>query len=217
MNKRLKNAVGQVSGTILMLVVALAVGAVLVAISGNSPAEAYLTMLNGAFGSPQKISEVFVKLIPILLMAFGTSIAFRAKLWNIGASGQFIMGSIAATAVALYVDVPLVIRTPLSFVAALVGRRTVGRHCRTAEGEINANEVITTLMLNYIATYFLLYLVNGPMQDPSSDLSQSALVPGGDEADPPFRHVPSAQRHLPAGDCHDHHDLLLAHVSWLSN
>ena len=106
MNKRLKNAVGQVSGTILMLVVALAVGAVLVAISGNSPAEAYLTMLNGAFGSPQKISEVFVKLIPILLMAFGTSIAFRAKLWNIGASGQFIMGSIAATAVALYVDVP---------------------------------------------------------------------------------------------------------------
>ena len=42
-------------------------------------------------------------------------------------------------------------------------------------------------------------------------------VAGGDEADPPFRHVPSAQRHLPAGDCHDHHDLLLAHVSWLSN
>ena len=137
-NKRLRNAVGQVCGTILMLIAALAVGAVLVAISGNSPAEAYLTMLNGAFGSPQKISEVFVKLIPILLMAFGTSIAFRAKLWNIGASGQFIMGSVAATAVALYVQVPIALRVPLSLAAALAaGALWAGRQwrCRRPSGE----------------------------------------------------------------------------------
>ena len=177
MHKRLKSAAAQVCGTILMLAVALAVGAVLVAISGNSPAEAYLTMLNGAFGSPQKISEVFVKLIPILLMAFGTMIAFRAKLWNIGASGQFIMGAVAATAVALYVEVPIVIRTPLSFIAALAAGALWAGIAGLLKVKFNANEVITTLMLNYIATYFLLYLVNGPMQDPSSDLSQSALVP----------------------------------------
>ena len=176
-NKRLRNAVGQVCGTILMLIAALAVGAVLVAISGNSPAEAYLTMLNGAFGSPQKISEVFVKLIPILLMAFGTSIAFRAKLWNIGASGQFIMGSVAATAVALYVQVPIALRVPLSLAAALAAGALWAGIAGLLKVKFNANEVITTLMLNYIATYFLLYLVNGPMQDPSSDLSQSALVP----------------------------------------
>ena len=119
MNKRLRSAVGQVCGTILMLIVALAVGAVLVAISGNSPAEAYLTMLNGAFGSPQKISEVFVKLIPILLMAFGTSVAFRAKLWNIGASGQFIMAPLPPRQWPLCARSPIALRVPLSFAAAL--------------------------------------------------------------------------------------------------
>jgi ABC-type uncharacterized transport system permease subunit len=175
----LKSTVKEVLGTVIMLALALAVGAVLVVLSGNSPAEAYTTMLRGAFGSSQKICELFVELIPILLMAFGISIAFRAQLWNIGASGQFVMGAISAAAVGLYIPLPSAISIPLSMIAAVGAAALWAGLAGWMKNRFNANEVITTLMLNYIANFFLLYLVNGPMQDPASDLSQSALVPAG--------------------------------------
>lgn len=177
MHLNAKKTVMQVLGTISMIVFALLLGGVLVILTENSPAEAYTAIIRGAFGSPMKITELFVKLIPILIMAFGASIAFRAQLWNIGAGGQFIMASIAATAVALYVPVPFVLRTPLSLVCAVAAGALWAGIAGWLKNRFNANEVITTLMLTYIADLFLAYLLNGPMQDPASDLTQSALVP----------------------------------------
>ncbi len=162
---------------VILVAVALLLGGLLIIISGNNPIEAYGAILHGAFGSKQKICELFVKLSPILLMAFGVSIAYRAQLWNIGADGQFIMSSIAATAVALYVPLPIPLRTVLSLLAAVAAGALWAGFAGFLKNRFNANEVITTLMLNYIAEYFLLYLINGPMQDPESDLSQSALIP----------------------------------------
>jgi len=172
-----KRKILKAAAPVALVLVALLLGGVLVLISGNSPLTAYRAILHGAFGSPQKITELFVKLIPILILAFGVSIAFRAQLWNIGAGGQFIMASIAATAVALYVPIPIVLRVPLSFAAALAAGALWAGLAGWLKNRFHANEVITTLMLNYIADWFLMYLVNGPMQDPATDLSQSALVP----------------------------------------
>lgn len=160
-----------------MVIVALLIGAILVVLSENSPAEAYTMMLKGAFGSPQKINELFVKLIPTLIMSLGVSIAYRAQLWNIGAEGQFIMGSIASMVVALYVPFPIPLRIVLSFLVAILAGGGWAALAGWLRSRFNANEVITTLMLNYVANYLLLYLINGPMQDPTSDLSQTALVP----------------------------------------
>ena len=155
----------------------LVLGGVLVLLTGNSPMEAYAAIVRGAFGSPQKICELFTKLIPILIMAFGVSIAYRAQLWNIGAGGQFIMSSISATAVALYIPIPIPLRMILSFIVAIAAGALWAGIAAWLKNKFNANEVITTLMLTYIADYFLMYLVNGPMQDPASDLTQSALIP----------------------------------------
>lgn len=177
MHLNAKKAVTQVLGTVCMILIALVLGGILVTLTGNSPMEAYGAIIRGAFGSPQKICELFVKLIPILILAFGVSIAFRAQLWNIGAGGQFIMSSIAATAVALYVPVPYAIRIPLSLICAIAAGALWAGIAGWLKNKFNANEVITTLMLTYIADYFLMYLVNGPMQDPASDLTQSALIP----------------------------------------
>ena len=177
MNLNTKKAATQVLGTVCMILIALILGGVLVTLTGNSPMGAYAAIIRGAFGSPQKICELFVKLIPILIMAFGVSIAFRAQLWNIGAGGQFIMSSIAATAVALYVPVPFAIRIPLSLICSVAAGALWAAIAGWLKNRFNANEVITTLMLTYIADYFLMYLVNGPMQDPASDLTQSALIP----------------------------------------
>jgi len=177
MNEKTRKTATNAFGTICMILIALILGGILVYLTGNSPFEAYGAMLRGAFSSPQRICELFVKLIPILLMAFGVSIAYKAQLWNIGAEGQFIMSSIAATAVALYINIPIPVRFILSFIASLAAGALYAGLAGYLRNRFGANEVITTMMLNSIASYFLMYLVNGPMQDPTTDLSQSPLVP----------------------------------------
>ena len=179
MKNNIRNAERQVLGTILMVIAALLIGAILVVFSGNSPLEAYGSMLKGAFGGTQKLTELIVKLIPTLTMALGVSIAYRAQLWNIGAEGQFIIGSIASMVVALYLPVPIPVRIVLSLLVAILAGGAWAALAGFLKSRFNANEVITTLMLNYIANYLLLYLINGPMQDPYSDLSQTDLIPDG--------------------------------------
>lgn len=174
---KLLGGLRQAAISVLLVLAALVVGGLLVTLTGNSPMEAYGAMLNGAFGSTQKLCELGVKFIPITMIAFGISIAFRAQLWNIGAGGQFIMGSIAATVVALYVPVPFILRSILSLIAAMAAGGAWAMLAGWLKVKFNANEVITTLMLTYVAEYFLAYLVYGPMMDPSGELAQSELVP----------------------------------------
>ena len=82
MNSKIINSIKQFVIAVLTIVLALAVGAILVRISGNDPAEAYTTLFRGALGSKARISEVLVKMIPLTLMALGMSIAYKAQLWN---------------------------------------------------------------------------------------------------------------------------------------
>lgn len=177
MSYKRKKSLFQLVGTVAMVMIALILGGVMIALTGNPAVSTYGVLLNGAFGTSRKISELFVKLIPILLMSFGISIAFKAKLWNIGAEGQFIMASIAGVVVGLYVKAPAPITIVFSFVAAAGAGALWAGLAGWLKNRFNANEVITTLMLNYIASYFLLYLINGPMQDPYSDLAQSDILP----------------------------------------
>ena len=93
MNSKIINSIKQFVIAVLTIVLALAVGAILVRISGNDPAEAYTILFRGALGSKARISEVLVKMIPLTLMALGMSIAYKAQLWNIGANGQLTIGT----------------------------------------------------------------------------------------------------------------------------
>ncbi|KAF0092100.1 MAG: ABC-type uncharacterized transport system permease component [Fusobacteria bacterium] len=176
-NKLTKN-LNQLLLAIGTIILALLVGAVIISFSGNSPIEAYLSMFNGAFGSKQRFMEVLVKMIPLVIMALGTSVAFKANLWNIGADGQFIMGSIFAIFVTIYSGLPPIIGIPVSIIAAMIGGGLWAGLAGWIKVKFNANEVITTLMLNYIAVYFLSFLVYGPMMDPGgSKMPQTKLIP----------------------------------------
>jgi ABC-type uncharacterized transport system permease subunit len=159
-----------------MVVLALLIGAILITLSGNSPLEAYSSLLLGAFSSKNRISELFVKLIPVMVMSLGVSVAFRAKLWNIGAGGQFIIGALASTTVAIYVPLPPYLMIPLSILIAMVAGGAWGALAGYLKIKWKANEVITTLMLTYIADYFLDFLMYGPMMDPAGELPQSRPV-----------------------------------------
>lgn len=180
MKNKLIDAAGKTVAAIATILLALVIGAALIALSGNSPLEAYQVLFQGAFGSRLRISETFVKMVPLMLIALGTSVAYKSQLWNIGGDGQFIMGAIAATAIGLYVPLPTALLLPLTMIGAIVGGGLWAGLAGWLRTRFNANEVITTLMLNYIATYFLAFLVYGPMQDPVGyDYPQTAVLPEG--------------------------------------
>jgi len=177
MPRQFKNIINQILMAVLTIALALLIGAVLIAISGNEPIEAYKTLIAGAFGSKQRFSETMVKTIPLMMMALGTSIAFKAQLWNIGGDGQFIFGAILSIIVGLYSGFPAFLVLPVSMVFAIIGGGLWAGLAGWLKVKFNANEVITTLMLNYVASYFLSFLVYGPLKDPKGfDFPQTEML-----------------------------------------
>lgn len=164
---------------LLSIVLALSIGAALLIISGRDPLKAYLGLFFGAFGTFDRFVETLVKATPLLIVALSVSISFRCQVWNIGAGGQFLLGAIAATWCALNLSwLPSWLLILLCPLAGIAGGALWGGIAGLLKGYLQANEVITTTMLNYIAIYLLAYLVRGPMMDPSGVIfPQSALLP----------------------------------------
>lgn len=164
----------------IAILLALVLSACLLLLAGNNPIVAYKSLFKGAFGSNHRIAETFVKAIPLIILGLGISIAFKAQIWNIGGDGQFTLGAIFAAFVALNFPLPNVILFPLTFIAAFVGGACWGGIAGFLKTKFNANEVITTLMLNYVAFYLLEWLIKGPMMDPKGHgFPQTELIHKG--------------------------------------
>jgi simple sugar transport system permease protein len=162
-----KSAVSSVISAITAAFLALVFGFVLLWACGYDAVKAYMTMFNGAFGSANRFAETIVKTVPLTIMALGTAIAFKSKIWNIGGNGQFIVGGILSLYMALNFSLPVFVMLPLTFLMAFAGGALWGGIAGYLKAYFNANEVITTLMLNYIASFLLAWLVRGPMMDPA--------------------------------------------------
>jgi simple sugar transport system permease protein len=162
----------------LSLVISLLVGALLLLVSGRNPLTAYQSLFYGAFGSVDRFAETLVKATPLLLIAISVSISFRCQVWNIGAEGQVILGAIASTWVALtFQGLPPFLLLALAFVAGTLAGAAWSLIAGLLKAYAQANEVITTSMLNYIAVYLLAFLVHGPMMDPQGfNFPQSPLI-----------------------------------------
>ncbi len=184
--KRLTPTVGmQIGVAVASIVLALLFGAIFLATTGYSPTLVYGKMIEGAFGSMYGFSETIVKMIPLLLCALGISVAFRMQLWNIGAEGQFYMGALATGAVALFgPDLPGLFLIPLLMVVAMIAGGLWGALAGYLKAKWNVNEILSTLMLNYIAMLLLSYFVYGPWRDPkglnfplTAPFSPEAMLP----------------------------------------
>ena len=143
--------------SLVSVFLALLVQAVIFFSIGINPLTAYSQIFYGAFGSFYGLSETIVKTIPLLLCAIGLGIAFKAGIWNIGSEGQLILGAIAATYVAFVY--PNII---LMFIAGMLAGAGWALIAGLLKAKLEVNEVISTLMLNYIALNLLEYLVYGP-------------------------------------------------------
>lgn len=168
---------------VLSIVAALVVGAAFLAITGNSPVEVYLKMLDAAFGTNRGIGETLISATPLILTGIAAAIAFRMLVWNIGAEGQLLVGAVAAAGVAIALGdgLPGLVALPIVIVAGAVGGAAWASIAAVPRVYLGTNEIITTLMLNFIALNLMNYLVLGsfsPWRDPeSSQFPQGRPVP----------------------------------------
>jgi simple sugar transport system permease protein len=144
-------------------------GGLLVQLSGYSAFIAFAAILDGSFGGTYPISQTLAAAIPLATIALGTAVAFRVQLWNIGGEGQFYMGAFGATAVELIgapAGWPAIVLLPAMLVAGFVGGAAWALVPAWLRAWHGVNEIITTLMLNYVAILWVNYLVYGPLKDP---------------------------------------------------
>jgi len=170
---------GRLVPSLLALSGALVVSACIIAASGRSPVAAFAALVDGAFGSVDSLSEVGLKTCPLLLTGLAIAVAFRAGAWNIGAEGQLLVGALAAGALG-----PRLGAVPgglglcgIVLVAALGGALWAGI-AALLKVQRNVNEVISTIMLNFIALGLVSYLVQGPLMEAGGRYPQTdALSP----------------------------------------
>lgn len=152
---------------LLALVITALIGAVLFTALGKNPIEGLALFLWEPISSAQRWSELSLKATPLLIIALGLALCFRANLWNIGAEGQFVFGAIAASSVALSADATTggwIV--PAILLAGIVGGMAWAVPVAWLRDRCHANEILVSLMLVYVAILLLTWLVQGPWKDP---------------------------------------------------
>ncbi|RYF77920.1 MAG: ABC transporter permease, partial [Comamonadaceae bacterium] len=152
---------------ILALLITVLIGVALFAALGKDPVRGLQVFFWEPIKSGYAIGELLVKATPLLIIALGLAVCFRSNVWNIGAEGQFVVGAIAAGSVALLADKstgPWI--QPLILMAGVLGGMLWAGIVAWLRDVCNANEILVSLMLVYVATLTLVYLVTGPLKDP---------------------------------------------------
>ena len=155
--------------TIGSVAVALLLSAIVLAIVGGDPVRAYLHIFEASFGSIGVLSDTLVKATPLILTGLACALAFRMRLWNIGAEGQFLLGAWGASAVVLFpilpAGSPAIVVIPAMMLAGFLCGALWGLVPGVLRARFGVNEIITTLMLNYIALFWNQYWVFGPWSE----------------------------------------------------
>ena len=164
---------------VVALIIALAVGAVVILITGNSVIDAYSALLRGGFGSPAALGRTIVNATPLIFTGLAVAVPFRGGLFNIGGEGQLFIGAIAGVGVGLFMPGP----GPLVSLVAIIVAGLAGWLWGAIPGVLKifgAHEVITTIMLNFVGINLAYWLAKG-------SFAGEGLVPGTDFVDESVR------------------------------
>ena len=152
---------------IAAFLLALLIGTIMITFLGVNPLIAYQALLKGAFGSMNAIADTVVKATPLLFVGLGICIAFRAGVLNIGGEGQLVTGALSATIVCLnFPNLPGWILIIMALLVGLLSGAIWAGIAGFLKAYFNVNEILSTIMLNYIAAYGMNYLLRGPIMDP---------------------------------------------------
>jgi len=181
----MKNAIKELYVPVLSVIIAIIIGSIIMIITGFNPITAYVSLFIGAFGSVNNIANTLANSVPLILTGLGVAISFRAGLFNIGAEGQYWIGAIVGVWIGYHFQgLPWYIHIPFALVAAMIaGGLWAGIIPGFAKAYTGAHEVITTMMMSYIAIYFSHFLLEfGPMMEKGSipqspKIQASAVIP----------------------------------------
>lgn len=176
---------GALRALVVYTAITIALLSLIIAAGGHEVLPALRALWEGSFGSSYALaSATFVRATPLLLAGLGVTLAFRAGVWNIGAEGQLLVGAAAAAIVALATQHALGAMTvPVALLAGATAGAAWAGIAALLRQRFGVLEVISTIMLNFIAVYLIGYLVRGPMQEPTHIYPQSAALD-------PLAHLP---------------------------
>lgn len=170
---------------VIAIVMTLIAGMLIFAYMGKGPLDGLYIFFIEPISSLYGLGELGVKSVPLILIAIGLTIGFKANVWNIGAEGQYVMGAILGGGVALFFNIHstfLMLSTMM--LGGIIGGMLWAVIPAYLKTKFNTNEILSSLMLTYVAILFLNYLVNGPYRDPegfnfpqSAMFSDNALLP----------------------------------------
>ncbi len=163
----------------VLVVAVLALLATLLAMTGHDPGQSLRAFWIGSFGSPYTLaSATLVRAVPLILAGLAIALAFRAGVWNIGAEGQLLAGAAVATMVGLEWGEQLgVVGLVPGLLAGAAGGALLASIAAVLRARFAVLEIISTIMLNFVALHAVGYLVRGPLQEPSGVYPQSTTLP----------------------------------------
>ncbi|NJB68850.1 simple sugar transport system permease protein [Desulfobaculum xiamenense] len=151
------------------IALSLCISCLLLAAQGKPALEGMVMLWQGAFGAWYAFEDTLLKTVPIFLCSLGVAVTFRMQVWNIGAEGQFALGAVGATwAVLTFPNLPGWQLMPIMFLSSAVAGCAWGLIPAYLKLRLKVNEIITTLMLNYIGILILQFLVYGPWKAKAS-------------------------------------------------
>lgn len=157
--------------------IALTVGAIVISVSRQSPREAYSLLLAGAFGSREGVADTLLCATPLILTGLATGVAFRTGVFNVGVEGCLYLGAFAAAWVGFtFTSLPRWVLIPLAVVLSSLVGGVWSLLPAALKVRLGVDEVVSTIMLNYVAMLFTSYLVNYPFLPPGVANSMSAPV-----------------------------------------
>ncbi len=170
------------------VVLALLVGAVLIAMVGVNPLKAYGILFSGAFGDLRSITDSMVKAIPLVFTGLAFAFAAKCNVYNIGAEGQLYVGALAAMAAGIYLPaMPPVLHVVVSLLCGALAGGIWAGIAAALKVRLGINEVINTIMLNYIGKLFVSFMVYGPMIEGAGKSPQTLPVQESAELPALFR------------------------------
>lgn len=162
------------------VILALGLAAIAMIVAGVSPVDGFTALFAGALGGKNQIAETLVQTTSLLFPALGVCLAFRAGLFNIGAEGQLLIGGLFAGAVGAHYAMPGALAFVVLLLCGFAGGGAWGAIAGIMRAKFGANEIISTLMLNFVALFLAGYLVSGPLKSPLASGAETAPLPAGD-------------------------------------
>jgi general nucleoside transport system permease protein len=163
---RIVSAVDALLAPLIAVITGLVIGAVLMQLIGVNPLEAYQALWSGVAGGKYQIGIVLVKATPLIIAGLGLSLAFRCGVFNIGGEGQIYIGALAGTWVGIQNwGLPQPVHIGLALLAGFIGGGLWAAFAGYLRARYQINEIITTILLNYIAIFLVSYFTHGPMRD----------------------------------------------------